>query len=54
MPSVGNWDEILNFPFFILSNKKQDIRGDLANLLVLFLSAQKEDEIVFSYSGNAP
>lgn len=54
MTSVGNWDEILNFTFFILSNKNQDIIGNLPNLLVLFLGAQKKGEIFFSYSANAP
>lgn len=53
MTSVGNWDEILVY-FFILSNKNQDIIDHLPDLLVLFLSAQKEGEIFFSYSANAP
>jgi len=53
MTSVGNWDEILKLTFFILSNKTQDIIGDLPDLLVLFLSAQKEGERVFSCGPNA-
>lgn len=48
MTSVEIWDEILKD----FMNKNQDIVGDLPNLLVLFLSAQKEGEIVFPYSKN--
>lgn len=33
----GNWDEILNVTFFIMSNKPQDIVVDLPDLLLLFL-----------------